>query len=276
VTTPPTTGFPGAPPVVAGALWVVDLDGVVWLAGAPIGPVGEAIHRLRARGVTLVFATNNSAPTAVELAARLARAGVTASPDEIVSSAQAVGTLLPAGSTVLVAADAGVAEAVAAAGARRVDEGPADVVVVGWTRQFDFDLVARAADAIRRGARFIATNLDPTHPTPGGLLPGTGALVAAVATAAGTAPEVAGKPHAPMASLLRSRMAALPPGAPVVVVGDQLATDGALAAALEAPFALVASGVSSADATDGQIPVAWRSVDLVSLVEEALRGDPAG
>ena len=270
MTTPDGPAMPGAPPAQPGALWVLDLDGVVWLAGTPIGPVGQAIDHLRSRRVDVVFATNNSAPTAAELVTRLERAGVPASAGEIVSSAQAVATMLAPGSTVIVAADAGVVEALEATGALVVDDGPADAVVVGWTRRFDFDLVARAAAAIRNGARFLATNMDPTHPTPDGLLPGTGALVAAVATAASATPEVAGKPNPPMVSLLATRLAGLEPGSPAVVVGDQMATDGALAAALGVPFALVASGVGGGHVGPGDdVPVAWRAADLVSLVAAA-------
>ena len=90
-----------------------------------------------------------------------------------------------------------------------------------------------------RGARFVATNLDPTYPVAGGLVPGAGALVAAVSTASGTRPEVAGKPEAAMVALVHARW-----GTTGVVVGDRPSTDGALAVALEWPFALVLSGVA--------------------------------
>ncbi len=59
---------------------------------------------------------------------------------------------------------------------------------------------------MRAGARFVATNVDPTYPVAGGLLPGAGALVAAVATASGRAPEVAGKPEPPMVALVRAAL----------------------------------------------------------------------
>src|SRR5438046_1876306 len=79
----------------------------------------------------------------------------------------------------------------------------------------------RAADGVRAGVRFLATNLDPTYPGAEGLLPGAGALVAAVATAGGRRPEVAGKPEPAMAALVRARY-----GNPVVMVGDRPSTDG--------------------------------------------------
>jgi len=226
--------------------WVIDLDGVVWLAEEPIPGSADAVARLRRAGYGVVFATNNASPTVAELQGRLAKAGIEAGPDELVTSAQAAASMLEPGSTAVVCADGGVLEALSARGVRIVAEGPADAVVVGWTRGFDFDLLATAATAVRLGARFIGTNEDPTHPTPRRLLPGSGAILAAVATAAQATPEVAGKPHEPLVALLRERA----PDA-VLVVGDRPSTDGALARRLGLPFALVRTGVTS----DGREPM---------------------
>jgi 4-nitrophenyl phosphatase len=120
-----------------------------------------------------------------------------------------------------------------------VDAGPAEAVVVGWHRTFDFDRLDRASSAIRAGARFVATNLDATYPAPDGLLPGNGSLVAAVATAAGRQPEVAGKPEPPTVALVRARF-----GERGIIAGDRPSTDGALAEALGWPFALVVSAAT--------------------------------
>jgi len=241
--------------------WVVDLDGVVWLASEPIPGSAAAVARLRAAGTMVVFATNNAAPTVGELLERLGRAGIPAGPAELVTSAQAAASMLEPGTTAVACADGGVLEALAARGVTVVAEGPADAVVVGWTRRFDFDMLATAASALRMGARFIGTNEDPTHPTPERLLPGSGALLAAVATAAQAIPEVAGKPHEPMVALLRRQA----PGASLVV-GDRPSTDGALARRLGLPFALVRTGVTS----DGREPMVVQpdeeAPDLAALV----------
>jgi glycerol 3-phosphatase-2 len=229
-----------------GGTWVIDLDGVIWLADEAIPGSADAVARLRHAGENVVFATNNASPTVAELRQRLAKAGIEVEPDEIVTSAQAAASMLEPGATAVVCGDGGVLEALAARGVSVVPKGPADAVVVGWTRRFDFDLLATAATAVRLGARFIGTNEDPTHPTPRGLLPGSGAMLAAVATAAQATPEVAGKPHDPMVALIRSRA----PDA-VVVVGDRPSTDGALARRLGLPFALVRTGVTS----DGHEPM---------------------
>jgi HAD superfamily hydrolase (TIGR01450 family) len=225
-----------------------DLDGVVWRGEIPIEGSAAGVARLRAAGLRVVFLTNNSSGRVADNIARLAAAGVETDPDDVVTSAQAAVALLardqPAGGTgartsvLACAAGPGVVEALHAGGFETVDSAPADAVVVGWNREFDFDRLRRAADAVRAGARFIATNLDPTYPAANGLLPGAGALVAAVATAGGRRPEVAGKPEPAMAALVRARF-----GDPVVMIGDRPSTDGAFAAALGVPFALVLSGI---------------------------------
>ena len=220
---------------------MIDLDGVVWLTGRPIPGVDEAIARLRGAGVRVVFATNNSSPTRSELRRRLDHCGIGAPDEDLLRSADVAAGLLQPGTTALVVGDDGIIEALGDRGVTVVPDGPADAVVVGWTRSFTFDAVDRAARAVREGARFIGTNEDPTFPTPEGLVPGAGALLAAVATAAETTPEVAGKPHQPTADALA---AMVPAGDLRVMVGDRPATDGMLAAQLEIPFALVLSGVT--------------------------------
>jgi HAD superfamily hydrolase (TIGR01450 family) len=256
-------------PPPPGGTWVVDLDGVVWITGRPIPGVDEAVARLRGAGVRLLFATNNSAPTHAELQRRLARCGVTAGDADVLSSADVAAGMLDPGTTALVLGDDGVVEALGARGVVVVPEPPADAVVVGWTRGFTFDAVARAAAAVRSGARLLGTNEDPTFPTPEGLVPGAGALLAAVATAAEVVPEVAGKPHRPTAEAITARV---PPGELRVMVGDRPSTDGALAAQLGIPFALVFSGVTPAGEDVEGAGAAATAKDLASLVRNALDG----
>ena len=144
-----------------------------------------ASRDLRAAGLRVVFLTNNSSGRVRDNLARLAAAGVEADADDLVTSAQAAAAMLgeaPApGARVLACAGPGVIEALQAHGFETVDAVPAAAVVVGWHRDFDFERLRRAADGVRAGARFVATNLDPTYPGTEGLLPGAGSLVAAVA-----------------------------------------------------------------------------------------------
>lgn len=221
-------------------LWVFDLDGVVWLAGTAIPGSAEAVNRLRADGARVAFVTNNSTPTVAEYVDRLGRAGIEMSPDELATSSQAAASMIPPGTRVAYVGGAGVREALDLRGAEIVaaTDDPA-ALVVGRTLQLDFAELAAAASAIRNGARFIATNTDATFPTPHGPEPGAGALVAYLQVGSGRTAEVAGKPEAPMAELVRSRY-----GQPDMVVGDRAETDGAFARRVGAPFALVLTGVT--------------------------------
>jgi 4-nitrophenyl phosphatase len=226
----------------AGAV-VLDLDGVLWLGDEPLPGAADAVARFRAAGLAVGFMTNNSSLPVRGYVEKLAKFGVAADPSEVLTSALAAADLLAAdltpGSKVLACSGPGVVEALEARGFEVVDAGPADAVVVGWHRDFDFDRLDRASAAVRAGARFVATNTDATYPAPDGLLPGNGALVAAVATAAGVRPEVAGKPEPPTVALVRARF-----GERGIMAGDRPSTDGALAAALGWPFALVVSAAT--------------------------------
>jgi len=241
-----STGSDRGRPVVC-----CDLDGVIWRGDAPIPNAAAGVATLRDAGIRVVYVTNNSSGTRAEYVAKLAACGVEAAPADVLSSAMAAARLLAAdfapGTRVLSYAGPGVHEALEEAGLRPVDAEPATAVVAGFHRDFDFDRLAAAADAVRAGARFVATNLDPTYPTATGLVPGTGALVAAIATASGRPAEVAGKPYPPMAALVREVC-----GPTGVMVGDRPSSDGAFAAALGWPFALVLSGIAG---TPGEEPV---------------------
>lgn len=241
--------------------WVLDLDGVVWLGDRPIPGAAEAVAGLRAEGRRVLFATNNSAVPVAEQEAKLARHGIPARGD-VVTSAMAAAELVEAGERVLVCGGPGIDEAMERRGALAVRDGDAEVVAVGFHRDFDYERLRVAVRAVRRGARLIATNDDATYPTPDGPIPGGGAIVAAVAYASGVAPVVAGKPHAPMADLVRAVG-----GDEGTMVGDRPDTDGAFAVALGYRFALVLTGVTTA----ADLPVTPTpdvvSTSLATLVE---------
>ena len=147
----------------------------------------------------VLFATNNSAPTRAEFHARLANCGITAADADLLSSADVAAEMLPVGSTALVLADDGVREALDHAG-RDHRRRPARPTPWSWDgrRSFTFDIVDQAARTVRAGR---PPDRDQRGPDPSrrptGCSPGSGALLAAVATAAETVPEVAGKPHLP-------------------------------------------------------------------------------
>jgi HAD superfamily hydrolase (TIGR01450 family) len=217
--------------------WALDLDGVVWLAEQPIAGAAEAVAVLR-QHTDLLFVTNNSSRPLRDYERALERIGIDAA-GLVVSSAGAAATLVEPGERALLCAGPGVEEALLARGAEVVREGPADVVVVGFHRDFDYERMRIASTAVRAGARLLATNDDATYPTPDGLIPGGGAILAAIVTASGTTPTIAGKPHEPMAAVVRERLG---PGG--VVVGDRPETDGGFARTLGYDFVLVLSGVT--------------------------------
>jgi HAD superfamily hydrolase (TIGR01450 family) len=255
-----------------GQLICCDLDGVIWRGDVPIPGSADAVAQMRDAGLRVVFLTNNSSGRVDDYVQKLAGAGISVEPDDVGSSAQAAAALLARdlqpGARVLACAGPGVVEALVASGFVAVDDGPADAVVVGWHRTFDFERLRRASDTIRAGARYVATNLDPTYPGAHGLLPGAGSLAAAVSTASGQRPEVAGKPEPPMVAFVRERF-----GERGVMVGDRPSTDGALADALGWPFALVLSGVVGSHGEEGvpnPVPP-YVAADLAALAPELIR-----
>ncbi len=246
--------------------WLLDLDGVVWLSGEAIAGSAEAIGQLRQHGHKVVFFTNNSGPTVADHLAALARVGVAATADEVLTSAQAAASLLEPGQRAAVVGGPGVTEALVDRGVVVVPAGddPA-AIVVGRTTDLSFDLLADAATAIRRGARFIATNTDATMPTPEGPVPGAGAIIAFLQVASGVEPEVAGKPEAPAAALVADRV-----GPVEVSVGDRIDTDGLFTKATNSRFGLVLSGVTT-DAALSVDPVpALVGPTLAAIVKQAL------
>jgi 4-nitrophenyl phosphatase len=260
--------------------WVIDLDGVMWLGDRPIEGSAEAVAQLLERGDRVVFATNNSTATGEARAAQLVAHGLPGG-IEVVTSADAAGGMVGTGEVALVVGGEGLGDALRSAGctvrwARRAAEGEGaageaiTVVVVGLDPGFDYGTLDTAAAAVRAGARMIATNTDPTFPLASGLAPGAGSLVAAVEVAAGARAEVAGKPHGPMAELLRARLGPdVDDG--VMVVGDRLDTDGALAELLGWPFALVLSGATTRMPDGPHPPVDQVSARLWDLVQERSR-----
>ncbi len=225
-----------------------DLDGVVWLAHDPIPGSVAAIASLRAAGHRVLFVTNNSKDTIEVQEAALAAIGVPAAGD-VLTSAVAAALLVRPGERVLVCGGDGIREAVERQGATVISdeevEPAADVVMVGFHRTFDYAGLTRAARAVWHGARLIGTNDDATYPTPQGPIPGGGAILAAVQTAAGVAAVVAGKPHHPMAELVRTVIGEVA-STTAVMVGDRASTDGLFAATLGCAYAHVHSGVTPA------------------------------
>lgn len=248
--------------------WVIDLDGVVWLADQPIPGSAGAVAQLRERGERVIFVTNNSSMTVGDYLAKLDRHGIPTDRDGLVTSAQAAARLLQPGERALVLGGPGIAEAldergveVTMAGSGSSPSSTYDAVVMGWHPRFDYPMLQQATTAVLDGARLIGTNADATYPTPDGLIPGSGAILASVAYATGATPAVAGKPNPPIAMLLEEKLGA----PPAMVVGDRPDSDGALARSIGCRFALVLSGVTKDPTSADPIPDVVAD-DLATLV----------
>lgn len=244
-----------------------DLDGVIYRGQAVIAGVPEALRRLDDADLSIFYITNNSTRTPEAGAEKIRRlTGVSVEPEQVLSSSlAAVGVLGPEDGPVLVVGEEGVRDAVARAGLTETeDPRQARSVLVGLTRQLSYDLVGKAMNAILGGARFIATNDDVTFPTESGVMPGAGAIVAAIAAASGVDPVVAGKPNEPMRRLIRSRGVGS-----AWVLGDRPDTDVALARAEpDWVSVLVLTGVTDGDtattlAADHVVADFPAAVDLV-------------
>jgi HAD superfamily hydrolase (TIGR01450 family) len=253
-----------------------DLDGVVWLAHRPIDGSVDAIARMRSSGRRVLFVTNNSAAVERDHELALEAIGIPAVGD-VVSSAMAAAMLVEPGERVLVAGGPGVVEALVARGVQVVlndghgDPDGFDAVVVGLHRDFDFDRLVVASAAVRSGARLIGTNTDSTYPTPSGLQPGGGAILAAVAAASGVEPLIAGKPNQAMVTVIDERLSAAEhrfEGGRSLMVGDRPETDGLFAQRLGSRFALVRTGVTGvADRIPHDVAVDLDVVDLRAVAD---------
>jgi len=263
--------------------WICDLDGVLWRGDEAIPGSMAAIDRLRHSGERVLFLSNNSSMTVAAYLAKFASMGLAVGGDDVCTSAQAAAELVQPGERVLVLGGDGITEALRRRGAKGVqiedetDHRSIDVVMVGLDRAFSYPRLTVAVRCVLGGSRLIGTNDDPTYPAADGLNPGGGALLAAVAFASGATPEVAGKPYEATAVLVRSRLAMSGDAAgELVLVGDQPLTDGRMAKVLGARFALVLTGVTSADQAPFADPKPDVVVsDLAALVDATL-GKPSG
>lgn len=183
--------------------FLIDLDGVVWIGREEVPGSVETLRALQAAGKRLVFVTNNPGRLPAAYAERLGELGVEVGEEQIVTAGMAVARLageaaLAAGGGVFAIGGPALKEMVAATGAHLLEgeaAWEADVVIVTGHRDFDYAELLAAKRALDRGAALFATSHDPTMPYPGGELPGTGAVLAAVEVASGRRAEIAGKPE---------------------------------------------------------------------------------
>lgn len=211
---------------------LADLDGVVYKGPDAIPYAVETLNDAAKRGIRVGYITNNASRSDSVVATQLRGFGLEVEPEHVVTSPQAAMRLLvdavPAGSLILVVGGEGLTTEVEKAGfrvTRAASDGPA-AVVQGFTPDISWRELAEASFALARdstgaGIPWIATNTDWTIPVAGGIAPGNGTLVAAVHTAVGILPQVAGKPETPIFEEAVRRFEATNP----LFLGDRLDTD---------------------------------------------------
>jgi 4-nitrophenyl phosphatase len=248
---------------------ILDMDGVLWHDDQPLGDLPKIFAELKRRGYRVALATNNATRSVEQYLDKLARFGVILERWQVINSPQAVAQYLchrhPQGGPVYVVGEQGLIETLVEYGFHIADQ---DVlaVIVALDRQVTYEKLKKAALLIRAGAPFIATNPDRTLPTPEGLIPGAGAIVAAVEAATGVKPIIIGKPAPEMYQVALERLDIA--ASQALVVGDRLETDIAGAQALGCRTALVLSGV-----TTEEDALRWRpapdliAADLTAVVE---------
>ena len=240
---------------------ILDMDGVVWRGSQPLGDLPALFTRLEALGISSVFVTNNATRSVEQYVERLRGLGLEVSADRILNSAQAaahaLAERLPAGAWVYVIGEGGLRETLKNAGFRIANKwqkqwlqkphpkNTPQAVVVALDRECTYRQIRAATLLIRHGALFIATNPDRTFPTPEGLVPGAGAIIAAVEAATDQPALVVGKPKPLLFQMALERLGTRPEE--TLVVGDRLETDIAGGQAAGCRTALVLSGVTSAE-----------------------------
>ncbi len=228
---------------------IADMDGVLWRGDVPLPGLVEFFDLLRARGIPFALATNNSAKAPVEYVAKLARMGVlNVLPEQVITSGTAtisyMQTRYPPGTRVYVLGGDGLRALLTDAG-YAVSEDGADVVMVGFAPNLTYERLKKATLLIRSGADFIGTNPDPSIPTPEGLAPGAGSIVAAVQTATDCQPVIVGKPHPPMFEAALRLLGTRPDE--TLMIGDRLTTDIEGAQQVGLRTALVLTGVTTCE-----------------------------
>src|SRR6266851_3394217 len=249
--------------------WLMDMDGVLVREEQAISGADQFIARLRERGTPFLVLTNNSTYTRRDLAARLTANGLAVPEDALWTSALATARFLedqrPEGSAFVIG-EAGLTTALHDAGYTLTERAP-NYVVLGETRTYSFERIAQAIRLIAAGARFIATNPDPTGPTPDGPLPATGSVAALISRATGVEPYFVGKPNPLM---MRSALNAIDAHSETTaMVGDRMDTD--VVSGLEAGMhtVLVLTGSTQRDEAERHPYRPSRIVDSIAdLIDE--------
>jgi len=250
----------------------LDLDGVVYQGRQLLPGVREAIQEIRQLGLGLYFVTNNSGKARADIISKLSHMGIQTAESEVLTSGYAASVLVrrlsrhdPA--KVLVIGSDSLKAEMAQSGARVVESGPCEFVVVGLDVEFSYGKISTALEALLGGAVFIACNRDATFPVEGGrILPGCGAMVAAIESACGRRPDYeVGKPQVMLLEMLADGMRLRP--YEIVVVGDRPESDIAMANRFGSLSVLVLPIAKRDQQTRLEVPAQGSCLVVRSLVE---------
>lgn len=259
---------------------IVDMDGVLWRGEQPIGNLARIFETIADKGLRITLATNNATRSTSQYLKKLNSFGVPLNADQIVNSSMAVAHYLhkthPYGGKVYIVGENGLAETLSERGFKVIDAPPEEIdyipvsdfiaVVAAMDRQVTYAKLTAATRLIRSGVPFIGTNPDRTFPTPQGLIPGAGAILAAIEAATDVKPEIIGKPSPEMYRIALERMSVDPRH--TLVVGDRLETDIAGGQKIGCRTALVLSGVTTPQqAQNWQPAMDWVADDFASVVD---------
>ncbi len=229
--------------------WLFDLDGTVYLGERLIPGADTTIAALRAAGRRVAFLSNKPLQTRAEYAAKLTRLGVPAAPDDVINSSLVLARYLrdrDPGAPVFVIGEPPMLEEMRAHGFEVRPDERVRWVVIAFDRTFDYAKLNTALQAVKQGARLIATNPDRTCPVEGGEIPDCAGMIAAVEAVTGKEVEViVGKPS-PI--ILEVALGALGVRADeTAIVGDRIETDMVMGRRLGLSTVLVLTGVTRAD-----------------------------
>jgi len=220
---------------------IFDLDGTVYRGDEEIPGAARLVSRLKTLGLRTLFVTNRANRLPERIHAHLRQLGISCSADDILTSGEATAEYLRPGSVYLIGED-GIRDPLRARGFIFTDTKP-DYVIVSFDREFSYAKLKLASTLILGGAQYVATNPDAALRVPEGVVPGTGAIVAAVTAATGATPLVVGKPEPRILEIALRRMRLGPDT--VLTVGDNLETD--IPASLKAGIIsiLIMTGIST-------------------------------
>lgn len=225
---------------------ILDMDGVLWRQSQPIGDLPYIFNQISKKGWKVALVTNNATLTVQQYLEKLKEFGIELQAHQIINSPQAVSHYMvknyPKNSKVFIIGEDGLREEITKRG-YQIAEKDVAAVIVGMDRQLTYEKLCRATINLRAGAAFIATNGDRTFPTPEGLVPGVGAILALLETASDKKPIILGKPEPLLYEIAITHMHTEPKE--TLVVGDRLETDILGAQKIGLPCAVVLSGVSS-------------------------------